>query len=177
MNPWSGGGKVKQFNLVEEAKRRGIEPILLERGLDLRQLALAAVERGADTIGMAGGDGSQAIVAQVAWEHDLPYVCVPAGTRNHLALDLGLDRDDVTGALDGYTQGIERTIDLATVNGKVFVNNVSIGIYAEIVQSDRYRDAKMKTAAEMLPEMIGPDSDPFDFEFDGPRAIRTIQPI
>ena len=170
MNPWSGGGKVKRFDLVDEAKRRGIEPILLDRGLDLRELALGAVERGADALGMAGGDGSQAIVAQVAWEHDLPYVCVPAGTRNHLALDLGLDRDDVTGALDGYTQGIERTIDLATVNGKVFVNNVSLGIYAEIVQSDRYRDAKMKTAADMLPEMIGPDADPFDFEFDGPQG-------
>ena len=46
---------------------------------------------------MAGGDGSQAMVATVAAEFGLPMVVVPAGTRNHLALDLGLDRDDVVG--------------------------------------------------------------------------------
>ena len=102
MNPKSGGGKVEKFNLVEEARRRGIETILLERGDDLRELAHRAAGS-ADIIGMAGGDGSQALVAQVAMEHDLPYVCVPAGTRNHLALDLGLDRDDVAGALDAFT--------------------------------------------------------------------------
>ena len=167
MNPWSGGGKVKRFDLVEESRRRGIEPVLLDRGLDLRELALDAVKRGADVLGMAGGDGSQAIVAQVAMEHRLPYVCVPAGTRNHLALDLGLDRDDVAGALDAYTEGIPRTIDLATINGHVFVNNVSLGIYAEVVQSDEYRDAKLKTAADKLPQILGPDAQPFDLEFDG----------
>ena len=99
--------------------------------------------RSADVIGMAGGDGSQALVAQVAMEHDLPYVCVPAGTRNHLALDLGLDRDDVVGALDAFIDGGERRIDLAFVNDRIFVNNVSLGIYAEIVQSEAYRDAKL----------------------------------
>ena len=97
---------------------------------------------------MAGGDGSQALVAQVAMEHDLPYVCVPAGTRNHLALDLGLDRDDVVGALDAFASPVERRIDLAFVNDRIFVNNVSLGIYAEIVQSDAYRDAKLETVAE-----------------------------
>ncbi len=170
MNPWSGGGKVKKFDLVEGARQRGVEPILLERGLDLRELALDAVRGGADALGMAGGDGSQAIVAQVAMEHGLPYVCVPAGTRNHLALDLGLDRDDVAGALVAFTTGIPRTVDLATVNDHVFVNNVSLGIYAEIVQSDAYRDAKLKTAADMLPQLLGPDAEPFDLEFDGPKG-------
>jgi len=168
MNPWSGGGKVEKFGLVEGAKQHGVEPILLERGLDLRELALDAVRQGADMLGMAGGDGSQAIVAQVAMEHRLPYVCIPAGTRNHLALDLGLDRADVAGALEAYTTGIARRIDLATINDHVFVNNVSLGIYAEIVQSDEYRDAKLKTAADMLPELLGPDAEPFDLGFDGP---------
>ena len=168
MNPWSGGGKVKRFDLVEASRRHGIEPVLLDRGLDLRELALDAVKRGADVLGMAGGDGSQAIVAQVAMEHSLPYVCVPAGTRNHLALDLGLDRDDVAGALDAYTNGIPRTIDLATINDHVFVNNVSLGLYAEIVQSDEYRDAKLKTAADKLPEILGPDAQPVDLKFDVP---------
>ena len=92
---------------------------------------------------MAGGDGSQALVASVASRHGVPFVVVPAGTRNHFALDLGIDREDVVGALDAFDDGVERVIDLAEVNGRVFVNNASMGVYAKIVQSDDYRDAKM----------------------------------
>jgi diacylglycerol kinase family enzyme len=168
MNPWSGGGKVEQFDLVTEAQNRRIEPIVLERGDDLRTLAETAINNGADVIGMAGGDGSQALVAAVAAEHDLPYVCIPAGTRNHFALDLGLDRHDVVGALDAYTDGVERRIDLAMVDDRVFVNNVSLGIYAEIVQSDEYRDNKVQVTLDHLPDLIGEGAAPFDLRFSGP---------
>ena len=168
MNPWSGGGKVEKFNLVEECNQRGIEPVVLKRGDDLLALANDAIARGADVIGMAGGDGSQALVASVAAQYDVPHVCIPAGTRNHFALDLGLDRDDVVGALDAFGEAVERRIDLATVNGRVFVDNASMGIYAKIVQSPEYRDAKIKTAAAMLPDMLGKDAEPFDLRFTGP---------
>ena len=168
MNPWSGGGKVERFGLVEECRNRGIEPIVLTPGDDLLQLAEDAVARGADVLGMAGGDGSQALIATVAVEHHLPHVVIPAGTRNHLALDLGLDRDDVVGALDAYADGVERVVDLATVNGRVFVNNASLGLYAKIVQSAEYRDAKLRTAADMLPDLLGPDAEPLDLRFTGP---------
>jgi diacylglycerol kinase family enzyme len=114
---------------------------------------------------MAGGDGSQAIVAAVAAQRDLPMVVVPAGTRNHLALDLGLDRRDVLGALDAFGDAIERRIDLAEVNGRVFVNNVSLGLYAEIVRSPAYRDAKVETALSALPSMLGPGTEPFALSF------------
>jgi diacylglycerol kinase family enzyme len=175
MNPRSGGGKVGRFHLPDECQRRGIEPIVLSAGDDLRALALDAVKRGAGALGMAGGDGSQAIVAQVACEHDLPYVCVPAGTRNHLALDLGVDRDDVVGALDAYgPDGLERRIDLATVNGSVFVNNVSLGVYATIVQSDQYRDDKVGTTLRMLPALLGPEAIPFDLRFAEPGGDEHI---
>lgn len=167
MNPKSGGGKVDKFYLVAEAKRRGIEPVLLQPGDDLRVLAADAA-RTADVIGMAGGDGSQALVAQIAMERGLEYVCVPAGTRNHLALDLGLDRDDVVGALDAFYSPIGRTVDLGFVNGRIFVNNVSLGVYAEIVQSEAYRDAKLQTMEEMLPQMLGPRAEPFDLRYRGP---------
>ena len=167
MNPKSGGGKVDRFNLVEEAKKRGIESVLLQPGDDLRKLAADAA-RMAGVIGMAGGDGSQALVAQIAMEHDLEYVCVPAGTRNHLALDLGLDRDDVVGALDAFSSSTRRTVDLGFVNERIFVNNVSLGVYAEIVQSEAYRDAKLKTMEEMLPQLLGPRAEPFDLRYRGP---------
>jgi diacylglycerol kinase family enzyme len=171
MNPWSGGGKVDKFELVRQCRERGIEPVVLQRGDDLLQLAHDAVAGGADVIGMAGGDGSQALVASVASRHGVAHVCVPAGTRNHFALDLGLDREDVVGALDAFGEAVERRIDLATVNGSVFVNNASMGIYAKIVQSPEYRDAKIRTAAAMLPEMLGSGAEPFDLRFAGPAGV------
>jgi diacylglycerol kinase family enzyme len=175
MNPWSGGGKANA-EFAAAAHERGIETVTLQKGDDLEQLARDALAGGADVIGMAGGDGSQALVAGIASEHGVPFVCIPAGTRNHFALDLGIDRDDVIGALDAFRDGYERTVDLARVNGRVFVNNVSFGVYAAIVQSDEYRDAKLNTAAKMLPELLGPDFDPFDFELRGPDAVADCDP-
>ena len=168
MNLRSGGGKAERFNLAEEARRRGVEPIVLHPGDDLLELAEGAVDRGAEVIGMAGGDGSQALVATVAARRGVAHVCVPAGTRNHFALDLGLDRDDVVGALDAFTDGLERRVDLARVNDRVFVNNASLGVYAKVVQSDAYRDAKLETWTRMLPELLGPDAEPIDLEFTAP---------
>jgi diacylglycerol kinase family enzyme len=157
-NPLSGGGKALRFHLAEEARRRGIEPIELRRGEDLETLVRAAVQRGADALAMAGGDGSQAIVAMVAAELDLPYACIPSGTRNHFALDLGVDRDDVVGALDAFVNGGERRVDLAEVNGRVFVNNVSLGLYADAVQRPGYREAKLHTLLDTVPGVLGPDA-------------------
>ena len=168
MNPKSGGGKAERFQLATECRKRGIEPVLLEPGDDLRKLAEDAVRRGTDVLGMAGGDGSQALVASVAARAGLSYVCVPAGTRNHFALDLGLDRADVVGALDAYADGLERYIDLAEVNGRTFVNNASLGLYAQVVQAPEYRDAKLRTAAAMLPDLLGPEAQPLDLCFTGP---------
>jgi diacylglycerol kinase family enzyme len=168
MNPRSGGGKVERFHLVQEARRRGIEAVVLGPGDDLRQLAEEAVARGADVLGMAGGAGSLARVAGAAAAHDLGFVCVPAGTRNHLALDLGLDRDDLIGALDAFGPAVERRTDLGRVADQVFVNNATLGLYAEIVQSPAYRGHKMGTALELLPEMLGPHAAPFDLSFVGP---------
>jgi len=168
MNPKSGDGKVGRFNLVEEARRRGVEPVVLAPGDDLLALAEQAVADGADVIGMAGGDGSQALVATVASRNDVGFVCVPAGTRNHLAMDLGLDRDDVVGALDAFGKAVERRIDLGLVGDRVFVNNATAGLYAKIVQSPAYRAHKVGTALELLPAMLGPDATPFDLRFTGP---------
>lgn len=168
MNPRSGGGKVARFHLLEEARQRGVKPVVLQPGDDLRAQAEQAVAEGADVIGVAGGDGSQALVADVARTHDLAFVCIPAGTHNHFALDLGLDRDDVAAALDAFGEAVERRVDLATVAGHVFVNNASLGLYAAIVQSGAYRGAKLGTAIDMLPDLIGPDAPDFDLRFGGP---------
>jgi hypothetical protein len=167
-NPKSGGGKAERFALADEARSRGIEPIELTRGADLEELARRAAGDGADGLAMAGGDGSQAIVAAVASELDLPYACVPAGTRNHFALDLGVDRDDVVGALSAFVEGGERRVDLAEVNGRVFVNNVSLGVYAEAVQRAGYRDAKLRTLLDTVPDVLGPEGAGLDLSWRGP---------
>lgn len=154
-NGRSGGGKAVTHDLAAEATRRGIEPIELTPGSDLEGLVRDAVARGADALAAAGGDGTQALVAGIAAEHDLPFACIPAGTRNHFALDLGVDRDDVVGALDALVDGTERRVDLAEVNGRVFVNNVSLGLYAEAVQRKGYRDAKLRTILDTAPDVLG----------------------
>jgi hypothetical protein len=167
-NPKSGGGKAERFRLAEEARARGIEPIELELGTDLEQLVRKAVADGADALAMAGGDGSQAVVAMVAAEQGLPYACIPAGTRNHFALDLGVDRDDVVGALDAFADGRVKRVDLAEVNGRVFVNNVSVGLYAEAVQREGYREAKLRTILDTLPEVVGPEGKGLGMRWTGP---------
>ncbi|MET0711234.1 MAG: diacylglycerol kinase family protein, partial [Jiangellaceae bacterium] len=168
MNLKSGGGKAERFHLVDECARRGIRPVVLEPGMDWLQTVREVAASDVDVLGMAGGDGSQAMVGTVAAEFGLPMVVVPAGTRNHLALDLGLDRNNVVGALDAYGEAVERTMDLADLNGHVFVNNVSLGLYAAIVRSPDYRDAKVDTTLATLPQVLGPGTAPFDLRFTGP---------
>ena len=172
-NPWSGGGKVEQFGLVELANELGVETVMLDHGLDLEQLARDAIARGADCIGMAGGDGSQALVASIAVECGIPFVCVTAGTRNHFAQDLGLDRNDPRTSVHAFRDAVERRIDYATVNDRFFVNNVSLGVYAAIVQQDGYRDAKVETTETMLPDLLGNTNAPFDLQFATRTAPRS----
>jgi diacylglycerol kinase family enzyme len=155
MNPRSGGGKVTRFGLVRKAEAMGAEVALIDQpGTDVQQLARDALGRGADLLGVAGGDGTQALVAQVAAEHDVPFVVVSAGTRNHFALDLGLDREDPSRCLEALTDGVEARIDLGDINGRTFVNNASFGAYAEIVEDPAYRDDKTRTTLDTLPDLL-----------------------
>ncbi|NMM90800.1 diacylglycerol kinase [Rhodococcus sp. SRB_17] len=156
MNPYSGGGKVGKFGLREKAEALGAEVFVLDADnpVDVAELARKAVDDGADLLGVAGGDGTQALVAAVAAEHGLPFLVISAGTRNHFAADLGLDLQDPSHCLDALTDGIDIYVDIGTVGGRTFVNNASFGAYAEVVQSPSYRDAKTSTALRMLPDVL-----------------------
>ncbi|MDH6456023.1 MULTISPECIES: diacylglycerol kinase family protein [unclassified Streptomyces] len=156
MNPLSGGGKVGEYALVERAEALGARVVLLDvdSSPDPAVLARKAVAEGADLLGVAGGDGTQALVAGVAAEHDVPFMVLAAGTRNHFAMDLGLDRDDPASGLDALTHGVEIRVDLGDVAGRPFVNTVSFGTYAEIVQSPEYREAKASTTLDLLPDLL-----------------------
>ncbi|MCB5168447.1 diacylglycerol kinase [Streptomyces bambusae] len=156
MNPRSGGGKVGAFGLRERAEALGAEVALLDADhpQDVAELARRAVDRGADLIGVAGGDGTQALAAGVAAERGVPFLVVAAGTRNHFAMDLGLDRKDPRSCLDALTDGVEVRVDLGRIGDRVFVNSASFGTYAEVVQSPAYRDDKIRTILAMLPDLL-----------------------
>ncbi|GAA4886143.1 diacylglycerol/lipid kinase family protein [Actinomycetospora straminea] len=155
MNPRSGAGKVRRFGLAEKAASLGASVLFLDE--DERELAArlhAAVDDGADLLGVAGGDGTLAPVAEVAAERGVLFLVIPAGTRNHFALDLGLDRSRPDRALDALSDGVVSVVDLGVVGARPFVNNVSLGAYAEIVGRPDYRDSKLMVALDVLPDVL-----------------------
>ena len=179
MNPRSGGGKVTKFGLKDKAEALGATVALLEGPgpVDVAALARTAVANGADLLGVAGGDGTQALVAGIAAEHDIPLLVISAGTRNHFALDLGLDREDPSRCLDALGDGVELRIDLGFIAGRPFVNNASFGAYAAVVQSPAYRDDKARTTLDQLPGLLAGQSGPRlvaraeNVTVEGPQAV------
>jgi diacylglycerol kinase family enzyme len=155
VNPRSGGGRAYRAGLVDEARARGIDVVVLDADRALESAAKQAVAAGADALGVAGGDGSLAVVAAIARGHDIPFICIPAGTRNHFALDIGIDRDDLFGSLDAFTDGVERRIDVGEVDARMFLNNVSLGVYGDAVHRPEYRDAKVRTLLETAASVLG----------------------
>ncbi len=156
MNPKSGGGKVGKFDLKRKAEDLGAEVFLIggSEPVDVAKIAREAAVRGADLLGVAGGDGTQALVAGIAAEHGIPFVVISAGTRNHFALDLGLDREDPSACLGALFDGVELRVDLGVINGQTFVNNASFGAYAEIVETPAYRGDKLNTTLNTLPDLL-----------------------
>ena len=145
VNPRSGSTSPTADELADEARRRGVDVHLFRPGEDLERLAL---EARADALGMAGGDGSLAPVASVAIERGLPFVCVPFGTRNHFARDLGLDRDDPIAALAAF-EGVERRVDVGRAGERLFLNNVSLGMYARLVHERERHRRRRETFARL----------------------------
>jgi diacylglycerol kinase family enzyme len=152
VNPRSGRGRPSTEELIAEARRLGLDVHQLREGESPEQVAAAS---DADALGIAGGDGSLAAVAQVAIERDVAFVCVPFGTRNHFARDLGFDRNDPLAALQAF-DGAERRIDVGYADDRLFLNNVSLGVYARLVhRRERHRRrreafARMRAWATLL---------------------------
>jgi len=176
INPKSGDGRALKAHIPELAKRQGIQVVLTQRGDDVETLAQKAVQNGADVLGISGGDGSIGAAAKVAIEHDLPLVVLPGGTRCHFARDLGLDPERITDALVGF-EGVERHIDVGEINGRVFLNNVSFGLYADIVDRPGYREHKVQKTREVLQAVTAGSGRTYDLRFsDGPRHFeRAVQ--
>ena len=157
INAGSGGGR-KQDSIVAVAADLNLDHHVVEPGDDFDTVLSAALERGADLLAAAGGDGTLCAVANVAMDHDLPMAVVPAGTRNHFALDLGLDLEDPGGVLRAcLSSGFERRVDVGTVNDTTFLNNASFGLYATAVGADDYRRHKVSAFTKAAREAISTD--------------------
>lgn len=151
VNPSSGKGGPSVEELASAAQALGVRVHVLEEDDDLVELARQADE---EVLGMAGGDGSLGAVAQVAIDRDLPFVCVPWGTRNHFAIDVGLDADDPLSTLAAFGDGVERRIDVGRVGEQLFLNNVSLGVYARLVHRRERRRQRGETFARLRALLI-----------------------
>jgi diacylglycerol kinase family enzyme len=171
VNPRAGEDRPSADELAAEAERRGVHVHLLREDEDAVELARGA---NATALGVAGGDGSLAPIAEIAIERDLPFVCVPFGTRNHFARDLGLDRDDPIGALAAF-DGDERPVDVGRVDGQVFVNNVSVGLYARLVhRRERNRRRREALARVRALSLVLRSREPLHLTIDGERISARL---
>lgn len=164
INPKSGGGRAIKANIGTLAKKQGIHVVMTKKGVDITKSALEAVQAGADVLGISGGDGSIGAVAKVAMEHGLPIVVLPGGTRCHFARDLGLDPKQIVDSLAGFT-GVERKIDVGNINGRIFLNNASFGLYADIVDNPNYRENKVQVSRQVLQDIVAGKKKPYDLQF------------
>ncbi len=137
-----GGGSATDRSRVEEAlQRAGIAATgrWLE-GSEIAQAARDAVNAGARLVIAGGGDGTISAAAGALCGTDVALGILPLGTLNHFARDLGIPLD-IDEAAKLITSGARRKVDVAEVNGRVFVNNSSIGVYPLLV---RERDAQRR---------------------------------
>jgi len=146
VNPGSGKGGPSVDELTAAAEALEVEVHVLAENQDLGELARGTE---ADVLGMAGGDGSLGTVAAAAIERDVPFVCVPWGTRNHFASDIGLDSSEPLAALTAFREGHERRVDVGRVGERVFLNNVSLGIYARLVHRRERRRRRREIFARL----------------------------
>lgn len=144
VNERSGSGRGAEVSA--ELQANGVECHVLAANDDVRSWASNAIDSGAEALVAAGGDGTIASVAQVAAGR-VPIAVVPVGTRNHFAVDIGLDPSDPVASLRASLAGEARGVDLGEVNDEVFLNNVSFGIYAAAVSDPAYRSGRLRVLA------------------------------
>jgi diacylglycerol kinase family enzyme len=164
INPKSGNGRAIKAHIPKLAKSQGIEVKILKNGDNVQKIAHESVRSGADVLGISGGDGSIGAVAKVAIENNVPLVVLPGGTRCHFARDIGLDPKRIADALAGF-HGVERTVDVGEINGRIFLNNVSFGLYADIVARPEYRGHKRRITREVLQSIASGKKQPYTLQF------------
>lgn len=165
VNPKSGNGRAIKAKTPQAAEKMGIKVLVTKKGQRVEDLARKAVDDGADVLGISGGDGSIGTVAKVAIEKDLPMVVLPGGTRCHFARDIGMLPRQINDALSSF-YGVERRIDVGKINDRIFMNNASFGVYADIVNNEAYRNSKITVTRKVLREILSGKKPPYDLKID-----------
>lgn len=164
INPKSGDGRAIKAKIPQKASKLGITTIITKKGDSIEGLARKAVSDGAKILGVSGGDGTLGAVAKVAIEENLPLVVLPGGTRCHFARDVGFDPKEIGDALASF-YGIERRVDVGSINGRIFLNNASFGLYADVVDKPDYRNHKVRTTREVLRSLLNGDTPYYALSF------------
>ena len=140
LNPSSGSaaGDTTSERIVElfAAEGRAATVLAAGPGRTLADQARAALEAGCRIAVAAGGDGTVNAVATALLGRNVPLGVLPTGTLNHFAKDLGLPLD-LAEAVHVAARGTVRRVDVGQVNGRVFLNNSSIGVYPKVVELRR----------------------------------------
>jgi diacylglycerol kinase family enzyme len=176
VNPHSGSAGSLDA-LIDAAHAAAIDVLEIDPDHDVYRQLEQLLPDDTAVFGMAGGDGSLSCAATICIERDIPFVCVPFGTRNHFARDLGLDRKDPIAALAAFDGGIERHVDLGDINGRLFLNNVTFGVYAEAIDDDDYRDAKIRTSWRVASAALNGEHEGDHFVLTGPDGTRYDTPF
>jgi YegS/Rv2252/BmrU family lipid kinase len=144
LNAASGTGAASRgvSDIAQRLARAGRDGTIttVRGGRALRRAAQSALEAGCDALVAGGGDGTVSALASVTVGSEVPLGVLPLGTLNHFARDVGIPLD-LEEALDVILAGRTRSVDVGEVNGRIFINNASLGVYPRIVQlRERYRE-------------------------------------
>jgi len=144
LNAASGVGNdaalAERVGALFEAAGARAEVRLVHGGTELGDALRAAIEQGPDAIVAGGGDGTVSTVAAALAGGSIALGVLPLGTLNHFAKDMRLPLE-LEAAVERAARGSTRRIDVGEVNGRVFINNSSLGLYPEIVR-DRERQKR-----------------------------------
>jgi diacylglycerol kinase family enzyme len=134
-----GAGKGHDDSAAEELRGKlraaglDAELVLAKDGEEMIASARRALDKGAELVAAGGGDGTINAVASVMVGSGVRFGVLPLGTLNHFAKDLGIPLD-LDEAVRNLAQGVPREVDVGEVNGRIFLNNSSLGLYPDIVR-------------------------------------------
>ena len=132
MNKGAGGPDDPQARVLDLFRAHGHEPEFVDPGNDICAVAAQAARDAARIVVAAGGDGTVSAVAAALEGTDKILGVLPVGTLNHFAKDLHIPLD-LESAVRTIVEGEVAAVDVGEVNGRIFINNSSLGLYPRIV--------------------------------------------
>jgi diacylglycerol kinase family enzyme/membrane-associated phospholipid phosphatase len=173
VNPASGRGSADVAEVVR-ARLPAARVVELEGDEPLAR-RLEDVASACEVLGIAGGDGSIATAAEIALAYSRPLLVLPAGTLNHLTRDLRIE--DADDALDAFAAGQTVGVDIAAIDGQLFINTAGLGAYPQMLANrERFESRLGRWPGQVLAfAKTVLDATPLDLTLDGnSRPVWTV---